>query len=412
MISKFFNLNSKVNKYVNKVLLNRSQPGYMNDYVETAPSYWDYYLNYLTSARLNGTETNSNTVAEFKSFKSYLPQYVDTRSDSGALTNVNNLLNASITKTMKCPIASTTTSRSGFTMEVKSSYFIGKDRAFNGIVIQLNKLDKAYIDSIKNAAFRFEYTYKVDDANSLTSTNSITKRITFAPNTSVYGVVNDYDVVPDAVETAVVAGNTSSTTVHNMVTNNYNINEGIFVIDSEMLKWFGLDKLSYVNNTTPSTTIHYTFSFYIFLASTPQLEIANVTFTNSFNVYIDDEIKFQRNNLSIYNQSKKTGVVFLDVNEYNKSFETKMSLLTESDAIKFDYNIHKNNMNCPFYFFPYCEASSGLSNIDTANDLSTYRTRLVNTEMGGLYSFDVKYDLTNKTSVDFFDIPIKLNEYK
>lgn len=417
MKTKVINWTSKVNKYNSLEKMNNSQPGYKGPPL-THPSYWDYYLNYLTEARVNGTETNVNTIAEFKALKSYKHAWQDTNPDSGALVGKTNLLNPSIVKTMTCPMDSGSGNiYSGFRMEMKSTYQPNYPRKFNAIVIQLNKMDKKYIDSIKGAAFRFDYVVKVDDGNSVTPTNAVVKRIVFLNSMGyTYPEINDKDFHGSFGESATVGGNSQTATLTDyVVTGNYNLEEGLFVIDAELLKYLGLsDGLPYVNTTNSGQTLHHSFAFYKVQAVSGDpipLEIANVTFTNYFEILLDEAVKYGRDNLTTFNQSKKTGIHFPDINEFNKDLEASISLMDALAVGQLDIHVLKNNMNTPFYLFPHCEPSANLTNAQTNTSLETYLSRTGNLSIGGLYILDPALDFSTPVW-DNYNTKLKLKEYK
>lgn len=109
--------------------------------------------------------------------------------------------------------------------------------------------------------------------------------------------------------------------------------------------------------------------------------------------------------------NKKTGVLFPEINDHVKSLDSKISLLHITDLAVLDLNFIKNNMNSPFYFFPYCLATEELSLTDALNNANGQYFSRANLEVGGLWIFDKKYDITDN-DYDDYSIPIKLDEYK
>ena len=424
MISKFINWNSKISKYMSKMELERLQPGYKaigilnND----SKSYWDYFLNYLTEDRVNpqvGEPIATPYEAQFVALKSFKKQYTDDPVDAGSLTAQSrlNLLNPSIVKTATFPqyveASGTYRYRSGVRIQIKADT-IGDPtrlRHFNALVFQLNKLDKSYMDSLtaRELRFVFEYTKKTSDANSQTATNAQTYRIVWDKNIFTPAVTT-------FTESITVSGNVSSTAVTQFRTNFFKIEDGIFLVDYEMLKLLGFDKdgLFYKEFTNGASVEErqYSFNFYIEDSSSdgPVLELANITMTNSAEVYLDN-IKFGRKNLTTFNMNKKTGVKFPEINEYTKSLDSSIKFLYLRELLPLDVNFVKNNMNKPFYFFPYCHSTEGLSNAESLTSLIGLQYQAENQEFGGLYQWDTAFDITN-SDYNLFDIPIKLDEYK
>ncbi len=432
MISKFINWNSKVNKYVDIFDLVHNQPGF-NDTsgsVEVSKTYWDYYLNYLTEARINsvinstGNPDSTTYYPAFLSFKSYRRQFSDTPTGGAAITNLGNILNPSIAKVIKCDKYQNdgTYYNSGFSMNLQS-YYANRNytRHFDSIVIQLNKLDKNYIKSLENLiktdtdlTFVFESTRKIANGS---TTNSTTFRIIFDPR-----------VKEISTGTSTLTGDSSHTTALKFIKVPCpNINEGLFVIDKEIFKHFvdldsgdindGWDNGFKINANPDLVSSGDTYitrlSFYAscLSSSLPELEIANLTFTNATSIYLDNSIKVSRKNLTNFNMNKKTGVLFPDINEYSKSLDSKISLMTLEELKEFDVNVVKNNMNSPFYFFPFCEPSSELTNTESKTDTNALNLSRENYELGGFFTFDPSFDITN-TDYDTYDIPVKLDEYK
>lgn len=451
MISKFINWNSKVNKYVSKSTLAKTSPGLAWDQIQAWSGasyfgYYHYYLNYFTEERiktangssgLNTAESNPNS-SVFKSIKGFQQQAVDTTTSGGTLVDLLNLTNPSVAKTMSCPVVvdnlpiveggSHYYKMSGFRLEIENTTNTAPIRFFDSMVVQLNKLDKTAIEEyISNGReFFFEYSFKVADSNSLTANTQKIIRIRFRQG-SIHSQTYDTSY---SNEPYIVAGNTSIAGVLTINVNYDSVNTGLFLIDKEILKyadsfirsfWTGLGySSSYPVGAMPyggitSSKVATSFSFYMrksgaATAMNP-LEVANVTLTNAFELYVDSGTKYGEDNLTAWNMNKKTGSYFPEVNDYNKSFDGKISLLHSLDLAILDMNFFRNNKNVPFYFFPFCNATDGLSDSVAITDATGAIFNRLNLEAGGFWKFDSKHGIVNN-DYDDYALDLKLDEYK
>lgn len=407
MISKFINWTSKLGK-ANKISLGLGNP--VGD-----TSWWQYYLNHLDENKIkysDGTESYvSDPYFTFLKIKGYQRAFQDDPASSGTISNLTNLLNPSITKTITCPVV--TDSSSGGTGKKVSGVSIGfksnaadNKRFFNSIVFQLNKLDKNYIDSVKGHTFVFEYVRKPTDGNSSSATNSIGFRIEWIP---------EYYSTPNS--TGWVEVNGALTTICSgtkLRMPPINFEDGVFFIDQELIKVYsGLDKLTVSGVSTAEWATH--FNFYMIApdnTNTTPLKIANIVLGNYLGVYPDDKLKFGVKNLTNFNLSKKTGVAFPIAGESNKSIDGSMSLLHLSETIPV-LHFAKMNALTPFYFFPFSEPSKDFTSVSAAlADTNIFRLNGLNLAAGGLFTFDPQYDINITDTTDFIALPLKLDEYK
>ncbi len=173
--------------------------------------------------------------------------------------------------------------------------------------------------------------------------------------------------------------------------------DGLILIDSDLITQCGLDS----SIGTSWDEAEYKINIYMAgLGVDDYFSISNLVFTNSFDIYVDDNLDFERENLDKTSFNKRTGSAFTQLNSEMKTIKTAISLLNKEELS--DYNkFVRFNKSTPFYFFPYCNSGE-------KNDL--YYS-LLNLEKGGLYKFDKKWKVKND-SYNVFDLSIKLKEYK
>lgn len=169
--------------------------------------------------------------------------------------------------------------------------------------------------------------------------------------------------------------------------------EGLILIDKDITKAFAeqsFDESEYKINVIFSSSTDFEY-----------FSISNLTFTDSIDIFIDDEVSFERENLNEYSNNSRTGSTFVQLNSEMKMLKTAISLLDKTEKKSFDKNVVRFNKNTPFFFFPYCESSEN----------SDFEYSLFNLEAGGLYNFDNKWKFDND-DYNIFDLNIKLEEHK
>lgn len=406
MISKFVNWSSTLGK-ANKISSMLSNP--VGD-----TTWWDYYLNVLNENKVNYSAGTASYTADpyytFLKIKGYQRAFQDDPASGGTITNLTNLLNPSLTKTITCPVITDSSGTgkkvSGVSIGFKSNAANNK-RFFNSIVIQLNKIDKNYIDSVRGHTFVFEYLRKPTDGNSTSATNSVGFRIEWFP---------DYPALPNAVNYSEVNG--SSTTICTGLRLRMpatNLEEGLFFIDQELIKAMSptVDKFTVAGVNGVEYATH--FNFFMIApdnTNTTPLKISNIVLGNYLGVYPDDKIKIGVKNLTNFNLSKKTGVAFPIAGESQKTIDGSFSLLHLSETLPM-LHFGKTNKETPFYFFPFSEPSKDFATVAAAlADVNTFRLNGMNIAGGGLFTFDPQYDINITDTTDYIALPLKLDEYK
>lgn len=268
----------------------------------------------------------------------------------------------------------------GITIEMPASTALRPGQEyFNTIYININKLNKPYLEN-------FRYASNADEADGKISMYFVVLRRKDSPTN-----YKMFYFTPDSVFALDHNGNSLLSKQFAQC----NIPEGNILIDSTLLKA--------VMGSDPLLTTNYIIDIGIMsVGKTHDFSVSNIFIGNSFDFYLNEGYKFKNNNLSKITYGERSGKNFLEKNESTKSVSNKFEIMTDLESNQYTSAIFLDNKDLPIAFFPYC---------DTLNDNTLKEHSKLNVLQGGMYMITADYQSEN-SFYNVFDFELTLTEYK
>lgn len=296
---------------------------------------------------------------------------------------ISNLTNSySTTKEVRTRNTMSYPKTNGISISPVASYLT--QATFNTIYININKLNKTYIKNFQKNQLPIggNFYYMVSLRSRSAPTAGRVCSMLFKDNNTV-----------------VVRASTTSEYEYNYKTN---LQEGNILITEELLK-AALVSL-------PLNTEDYIFDFCIRHygddAYNLDFSVSNIFIGNSIDFFVNEGFKFQNNNLTVFENSKRVGKTFIQKNESIKSCKIDLDLLTVKQSNGFYNNLFKSAKDTPIVFFPFVEDDLLQDNNEDKFDFS-----MQNMEVGGLYYISKDFEFDNQY-FNVYNISLDLIEYK